>query len=488
MRIATSNLGTVTDLIRGERWSPEELGSRIGEGLRTLDSVGVRPRRNVVIAHGGTPSFFADLFATWAAGACAVCINPRISAGELDNILELVRPAAILVDDQGSLPASTASVPVVCASDSAVQAQPGLGEIRGSELDDPALVLFTSGTSGRPKGVVHTFRSLLARVALNRAYIGIETLRRTLCVLPTHFGHGLIGNCLTPLLSGADLLLAVEDGISGASRLGSLLETHEPTFMSSVPTFWKLVSKVSVAPSRSSLRQVSIGSAPLPAALWTEVMNWTGCNNVVNMYGITETANWIAGISAAQHAPSDGAVGRMWGGSVAVLDEAGAIAGSGNGEILVQTPSLMRGYFARDDLTQEALRDGWYHTGDAGHVDEHGSITLIGRRKSEINRGGYKIHPEEIDALVERHPCVAEACTFGVPDDLSGEMVAIAVVLAEQASQTSQTLREWCAERIRLESVPERWFFLDEIPKSDRGKVNRDNVRTVCLERSRARS
>jgi acyl-CoA synthetase (AMP-forming)/AMP-acid ligase II len=140
---------------------------------------------------------------------------------------------------------------VIGANDAGHLRKTGLADATNSRLDDSALVLFTSGTTGQPKGVLHTFRSLFARISLNASHIGRHRLRTSLCVLPTHFGHGLIGNCLTPLFAGADLLLFPQTGIEGAARLGALLTDHGVTFMSSVPAFWTLATKLSKSPSRS---------------------------------------------------------------------------------------------------------------------------------------------------------------------------------------------------------------------------------------------
>jgi acyl-CoA synthetase (AMP-forming)/AMP-acid ligase II len=203
---------------------------------------------------------------------------------------------------------------------------------------------------------------------------------------------------------------------------------------------------------------------------------------VRNLYGITELANWVAGGSARDRDPEDGLIGPMWGGSVKVRRSDGSLAATGEGEIVVRSPSLMSGYFRRPELTREVVHDSWYFTGDSGAVDADGCIRISGRIKSEINRGGMKVSPEDVDLLLEGHPAVAEACAFGLQDPIAGETVAVAVHLEPGYKAESEELRSWCMERIRRECVPERWFFLDPIPKTVRGKINRDNVRAACLE------
>lgn len=327
---------------------------------------------------------------------------------------------------------------------------------------------------------MHTFRSLLARTAINRAHIGDTVLARTLCVLPPHFGHGLVGNCLTPLLAGGQLVLAPGMDLKRASTLGDLIDTHRITFMSSVPALWRMALKVGAPPRSGSLRRVHICSAPLSAALWNDVIAWAGTRDVVNLYGITETANWLAGASAAEFTPEDGLIGRMWGGQFAVLCDDGEARAHGEGELLVQSPALMQGYYHLPEVTAAVLRGGWFHTGDVGRVDTCGVARLTGRRKHEINRAGIKIHPEDIDLLLERHPAVIECCTFGIPDEIAGEIVGVAVRLDPDAGETMETLRAWCRAQVRREAVPERWFAVDAIPRTDRGKVNREFVMRHC--------
>ena len=299
-------------------------------------------------------------------------------------------------------------------------------------------------------------------------------------MLPTHFGHGLIGNSLTPIFAGCDLFVGAGTGVQAAARLGAIIDQHKITFMSSVPSFWKLVLRVSKPPHGGTLSRVHIGSAPLSADLWKSVIDWAGMDNVVNMYGITETANWLGGANARHGGAHDGRIGRMWGGAAAVRSERGVIQATGTGDILVQSPSLMQSYFKRPDLTDAVLADGWFDTGDVGRIDSDGEMWLTGRAKYEINRGGLKVHPEDIDLLLERHDGVQEACAFAIPDEIAGEAVGVALV-ANESNFDLDAIKKWCRERIVREKVPDRWFILPEIPKTDRGKINRDVVAAACL-------
>ena len=167
---------------------------------------------------------------------------------------------------------------------------------------------------------------------------------------------------------------------------------------------------------------------------------------------------------------------------MAVSDGDGAIHNHGEGELLLRTPSLMTGYYKRRTLTASAMSDSWYKTGDMGRVDKNGVIWITGRKAHEINRAGVKIQPEEVDAVLQNHPAVGEACTFGLPDAISGEAVAVAVCPRGDSPIDIQSLRSWCLERLRPQWVPERWFVLEILPKTDRGKVDRRYIMQQCVD------
>lgn len=470
MRFQFSEFGSIEDIGLGLRWSPTDLASEVADRVAALTAAKIKPGSTVVIAHSGSARFFADLFAVWSLGCTAACIDPALTKNEVETLVGFVEPSAILVDEAAL--GATVAVPVLRLAQSPAAAMPPCG---AEDLDRPALALFTSGTTGDPKGVVLSSRALLNRIALNKDAMGAASRMRTLVTLPTTFGHGLIGNALTPLLSGGDIVLHPL-GLPLAQTLGKVVDRYRIGFLSSVPVLWRMALKFSAAPTEGTLARVHVGSAPLTADLWTGIAAWTGAD-VVNCYGVTELANWVAGASSRSDGIADGLVGKPWGGEVAVKDGTGVIRASGDGELLVRTPSAMSGYLHRPDLTAAVLVDGWYHTGDTAHIDESGRITLTGRIKDEINRAGLKVQPAEIDALLESHPAVAEACVFGLADAASGEIVAAAVRLRPGQTADAAALAQWCATRLRREAIPERWFMVDTLPRNDRGKINRDSVR-----------
>jgi acyl-CoA synthetase (AMP-forming)/AMP-acid ligase II len=194
---------------------------------------------------------------------------------------------------------------------------------------------------------------------------------------------------------------------------------------------------------------------------------------------MTETANWIAGGALDEPQAAAGYVGKPWGGAFAVRRDDGSIAPSGRGEALVRSPSIMLGYWQRPDLDAESFVDGWFRTGDVGELDAAGRLTLVGRIKTEINRGGIKVQAEEVDLLLERHPDIAEACAFGLPDPIAGELVAAAIVLKPGTPYDPEAIKAWCRGMARPDAVPSRLFAVDAIPRNERGKLVRADVRRL---------
>lgn len=466
----------------GPRLAGTALTRAIAARAGVLAGLGVGRGDRVALAHGRGASFLVDLFAVWQRGANALGLSPGMAPAEKVNVAATLRPAAWIGEAPPSGPLSLAPQGLgELASAGPEGSMPDEGATLDEvALDEVALVLATSGTTAQPKGVVLTHRALAARLALNVAHIGAGDLARGLVILPLHFGHGLIGNALSVLAAGGRLVVWPDAGPRGLSRLGETVAAEGITFLSSVPAHWQVVLKTSAPPPAGILRRVHVGSAPLASTLWESIVAWCGTRRVVNMYGITECANWIAGASAENEDLGDGLVGRAWGGRLAVRDETGRLRASGRGEVAVASPSLMQGYLDQPEATAAALRGGWFMTGDLGEIDGDGRLRLVGRLKHEINRAGVKIPAEEIDLLLERHPDVAEACAFGLPDPLFGETVAAAVV-GRGAQLDAAALRRWCADRIRADAVPSRLYVLEQLPRTDRGKLNRDRVREACL-------
>ena len=467
---------------------------RVDARIADYHALGFRPGERVFVHFGNCNEFFVELLAAWQAGGCVVPIDPSFTPFEIETLAAWAKPRVSIwnggPDQESSSALSRLGVEAVDLT--AVDGSPTAAAPQGAgiRLDDDALILFTSGTTGRPKGVVHTHRSLLARWMSLRDHLGLDAYRRTLCLLPTHFGHGLICNCLFPWLSGRDLYIQPPFRPELLAELGSIVDEHEITFISSVPAVWRLAQRISKPPDSRSLERIFVGSAPLTAQLWETVQEWSGVRDVFNAYGITETGSWLAGTTVPDFKPEDGLVGEAWGGMIRVqrhgdpgapADPRSACKPGELGHVWVNTPALMRGYLDRDDLTASVVSDGWFVTGDIGLLDERGWLYLRGREREEINKGGMKVYPGDIDAVIERFPATTDVCAFAFPEPLLGEDVGVAVVLSTSDPATLLALHQWTTTHLARHQVPQRWYVLPEIPRTSRGKVSRQGVAERCV-------
>jgi long-chain acyl-CoA synthetase len=452
----------------------------------------------VFVHFGNTPEFFVNLLAIWGIGGCVIPIDNQLTPFQVETLATWATPrfSLWLNEPEKETEGRLAHLGVRTLADVGddhpiVSMSPEFSA--ALQAEDNALILFTSGTTGQPKGVVHTHRSLRAQWMNLRECLGLTAFRRTLCLLPTHFGHGLICNSLFPWLFGQDLYVVPPFRPDVLGQLGGLLDEHQITFMSSVPAVWKLTLKVAKPPRTRSLRRVICGSAPLSATLWRAVQEWTGTHEVLNAYGITETASWLAGTTVPHFRVEDGLIGVPWGTEIKITTrtDAGAPPQPTNdcspnepGYVWVKSPALMRSYLGRDDLTAQVVKQGWFFTGDIGAFDDRRLLRLIAREREEINRGGLKVYPGDVDAVVEGFAHTMDVCTFGYADALHGENVAVAVVLQSADEDTLRRLQNWTRQRLAKHQMPQRWYLLEEIPRSSRGKVNRAAVAEHCATRS----
>lgn len=494
---ASSTLGSLSEPLSGRHWTRQAVLQQVLARAAHLQARGLGRGERVFVHFGNTLEFFGDLLAVWSLGGCVVPIDQRLTPFEVETLGRAARPRLSLYKDEINEPIAGRLREVGTESALTLPAMPGQPAVAGrptlsgSELalDADALILFTSGTTGQPKGVIHTHRSLRARWVTLRQSLGLEKYRRSLCLLPTHFGHGLICNCLFPWLWGQDLYILPPFRADILLGLGPLLDEHGITFMSSVPSVWRMALKTAPPPRRRTLERVSCGSAPLSAVLWNDIGAWSGAADVINAYGITETGSWVAGTTVPGLAPEDGLIGEPWGADVTILKTADPAAPPGLGDecrageegyVWLNTPALMRGYLDRDDLTNQVVSQGWFLTGDIGVLDDRGVLYLRGREREEINKGGMKVHPADIDGVVERFDATTDVCTFAYEDPLYGQDVGIAVVLTQSDEETLRRLKQWTQRHVAQHKVPRRWYVLEAIPRTSRGKINRVEVARAC--------
>ncbi len=340
--------------------------------------------------------------------------------------------------------------------------------------DDVALLLHTSGTTARPKLVPLTHRNLCASAGHIARTLELTEADRCLNVMPLFHIHGLVAALLASLAAGASVACA--PGFQAPSFF-DWMDQFEPSWYTAVPTMHQaiLARAPRYAPvlERRRLRFLRSSSAALPPQVAAELERVFRAP-LIEAYGMTEAAHQMASNPLPPRIRKPGSVGPAAGPEVAILGEDGETLAAGvRGEVAIRGPNVTAGYVNNPEANERAFTNGWFRTGDQGSLDAAGYLTLTGRLKEIINRGGEKISPREIDEVLLDHPAIAQAVAFAMPDLLLGEDVGAAVVLRNGRSATAGEIREFSSSRLAAFKVPRRIFLVAEIPKGPTGKVQR---------------
>ncbi len=463
------------------------LYQHIDEMGRTLRAMGIaRSDRTAVMLPNG-PEMAVTILTVAASATCAP-MNPAYGAEELDRYFADLRPRALItsagIDSPASRVALSRGVRVLELS-TTPDAEAGLFTLTGHQEGmaphepvspgDVALLLFTSGTTARPKRVPMTHANICAGAYGYVAALALKETDRCLNVLPLFHGHGLVATVLASLAAGSSVVCT--PGCDVDSFFG-WLTSFQPTWYSAVPTMHQAIlaraqhNREHVADCR--LRFVRSASAPLPPSVFAELEQTFG-TPVIELYGMTETgSSAIACNPLPPRRRKVGSVGVPVGLDVAIIDEGGALLPGGKtGEIIVRGASVMSGYDGDPMASQAAFAGDWFKTGDHGFFDDDGYLVLVGRKHEIINRGGEKFAPREVDEVLLEHPAVAEAAAFAVPHPTLGEDVASAVVLRPHTAATPADIRRFTIGRLADFKVPRQVLIVEELPKGPTGKVQR---------------
>jgi acyl-CoA synthetase (AMP-forming)/AMP-acid ligase II/acyl carrier protein len=464
------------------------LYTRVGAIAAALNAMGVGRGERVAIVLPNGPDM-AVAFLGVASAATAAPLNPGYRFEEFEFYLSDLGAKALIVGAGSDSPAVAAAdalgIPVVelsVASGAGAESLTLTGNVGDvpaaspgfAEPDDFALVLHTSGTTSRPKLVPLTQANLCASAEHVRSALDLTPADRCLNVMPLFHIHGLVAAVLASLAAGAEAVCT--PGFYATEFFG-WMDEFRPTWYTAVPTMHQAI--LARAPGqadvirRSPLRFIRSSSSALPPQVMAGLEQSFGAP-VIEAYGMTEAAHQMASNSLPPHRRKPGSVGVAAGPRIAIMDPAGNLMPAGStGEVVIRGPNVTRGYESNPEANRAAFTDGWFRTGDQGCLDEAGYLTLTGRLKEIINRGGEKISPREVDEVLMDHAAVAQVVTFAIPDGTLGEQVGAAVVLRPGAHPTERELRDFAASRLADFKVPSTIVFLDEIPKGPTGKLQR---------------
>jgi long-chain acyl-CoA synthetase len=430
-----------------------ELELRAGGLARRLARQGLRAGDTAVLQLPNGWRFAAALWGALKLGATVAPLNPLLAAGERERILAHLGPA-LIVDE---------------VDEEEVRKEEAVTD--SADGTAPALILYTSGSTGRPKGAVLSHAALSKA---NESWAG-PVMRLTphdvvLAALPLAHSFGLNGALLAPLLAGATV--AIQERFSPEETLRAIARHGVTVFPAVATMFQRMLDLSDLSEAAcSSLRLAVSGAAPCPWELSQAWRRRTGVR-IVRGYGMTELFRPISYL-ADDGADLPDAIGRPVPGVEArVVDPDGqALAAGEAGELWIHTPAAMDGYLRAEEETLAVIQDGWFRTGDLATISPEGFVSVVGRKKDLILRGGYSVVPGEVEAALLDHPAVAEAAVVGTPHPELGEEVAAFVTLRPGARADADELVAFCRERLAAFKYPRRVSFVSELPKSATGKV-----------------
>jgi len=491
------------------------LRALVAETVETLAARGIGTGDRVAIVLDNGPEM-AAAFLSIASGATAAPLNPSYRADEFEFYLTDLRAKLLIVAKDKESPcvdvARKLNIPIarlvaqpakgagtfelefatdisprtenrpprsggprtVSGGPRTVSGGPRTAPPRTASPADIALVLHTSGTTSRPKIVPLAHKNVCASARNVSESLSLTASDRGLVIMPLFHIHGLIAALLAPLSAGGEVCCT--PGFN-ALKFFSWVAEVKPTWYSGVPTMHQAILLRAAnnveAIRRHRLRFIRSSSSSLPVTVISQLETTFGVP-VIEAYGMTEAAHQMASNALPPRKRKPGTVGPAAGPEIRVVDTQGKpVAAGATGEIVIRGPNVMKEYENNPKANAEAFYGDWFRTGDQGVMDGDGYVSITGRLKEIINRGGEKISPREVDEIIMEHPAVHQCVTFGLPHAMLGEDVAAAVVLKQGAQASDKELRQFAATRLADFKVPRKILILTEIPVGATGKLQR---------------
>jgi acyl-CoA synthetase (AMP-forming)/AMP-acid ligase II len=459
---------------------------------------GLLPGDRVALRAGSNAEFVVGLLAASRADLIVIPLDPALPISEQRTRSEAVGARAVLVDADGPRDRRESTSPwwpiavTVGRGQGAIDVHLDTATPPGRDVstpeglsDDDAMIMFTGGTTGVPKMVPWTHKNIADSVRAIVAGYGLGRQDATVAVMPLYHGHGLIAALLSTLASGGTVLLPARGRFS-AHTFWDDIEAVRATWYTAVPTIHQILlernNTEQPGNKRAALRFIRSCSAPLTPET-AQALQDTFSAPVVCAFGMTEATHQVAttGVGQAGHtenpAATQGLVGRSTGPEIRIAGPDGQpLPAEGVGEVWLHGSTVVRGYLGDPAITAANFTDGWLRTGDLGSLSAAGDLTIRGRIKELINRGGEKISPERVEGVLATHPNVLEVAVFGLPDKMYGETVAAVIVPRESPAPTPAELAVFCRERLAAFEVPATFAEASALPHTAKGSLDRRAV------------
>jgi long-chain acyl-CoA synthetase len=443
-----------------------------------LKDKGAGPGDRVGIMLPNIPQFAATYYGTLRAGGVVVPMNPLLKGRETSFYLSDPEAKVLFAfsgfEEAAKQGADEAGAELILVTPGEFEQQiaeyePDYG-VEDRADDDTAVILYTSGTTGKPKGAELTHSNLLKNAQVSGTLADVSEDDILLGALPLFHSFGQTCGLNATMAVGAKLSMIPRFDPAKALEI---IQRDKVTIFQGVPTMFTAMLHDDSKDDAdvSCLRVCMSGGSAMPVEVLRGFEEQFGCK-VLEGYGLSETSP-VASFNHPDRDRKPGTIGTpIEGVEMKVVDEQGNEVDQGEvGEIVIKGHNVMKGYWNRPEATEEAIKDGWFHTGDMGKIDEDGYFSIVDRKKELIIRGGYNVYPREVEEVLYEHPAVQEAAVIGVPDEKMGEEVGAAVVLKPGEDISEDDLRSYVKEQVAGYKYPRKLWFLDELPKGPTGKI-----------------
>ncbi|WP_409292829.1 long-chain-fatty-acid--CoA ligase [Peribacillus sp. SCS-37] len=477
-------------IYEGEHISYNSLKDQTDRLASAWRDLGARKGDRIGLMLSNEPFYIISYYAALKLGLIIVQINPQYTQRELAEILDdsnisylIAEPEQLdkVLNVEKDFPGlrniftfgSESNEDILNLNELMEKASPLKEKISISPKEDIAVIQYTGGTTGRKKGAMLTYFNLVANVLQSKALYGEKMLfgcETILTAIPLYHVFGMTVGMNLGIYTGSTILLVKK---FETEKVLNLIKKHQPTFFPGVPKMYTVfvnypgIEKYGL----DSFKICSSGSAPLPVEILNQFEKLTGAS-IGEGYGLSETSP-----STHRNPPygkrKAGSIGLpLPGTDCRIVDDKGeALPPKAIGELLIKGPQVMLGYWNKPEETMQAIRDGWFYTGDLAMMDEEGYFYIVGRKKEMIIVGGFNVYPQEVEGVLYEHPSVKEAAVIGVPAQETGELVKAFVVPKEGKTIDLDDLKEFCYQQLSRYKVPKNFEIIDELPRNSVGKI-----------------